>query len=186
LAYPSGFAPALRLRGASWRAVWAELARLVADDQSAGTNNRFAVAGALNARIGAAAGPFCGVPRGHAYPHLAPTAPAYPVRGLERSRVCEASVRGPQPCWKLVGVGSVGSQALLGIPRVARLRDDERLRARSLVWPFETGPSLPGGDRALVVHAEVYPSLVPAKATPSRVKDSLQVEGLARRFADLD
>jgi hypothetical protein len=44
-----------------------------------------------------------------------------------------------QPIWKLFGNGSVGGQALLGIPRLSALRNDEVLEPVFRVWPFETG-----------------------------------------------
>lgn len=185
-AYPSGLAARLGLRGTPWRAVWDELSALVEDDQPRSTNNRFEVAGQLNRRIHGGAGPFWGHPRGRVHRDLLPTAPVYPAGGLSMKRLCEAHIRGPQPSWKLSGVGSAGSQGLLGIPRVAHLRDHAALTARSLVWPFETGCALPRRDEALVVHAEIYPSLVPIAPATGRVKDSLQVEALARFFARAD
>src|SRR3954465_1908311 len=42
-----------------------------------------------------------------------------------------------QPIWKLYGNGSVGSQALVGIPHVTALRNDPVLGPVSRVWPFE-------------------------------------------------
>lgn len=62
-----------------------------------------------------------------------------------------------QPIWKY-GNGSVGSQALLGIPHLPALRNDEVLAPVSRVWPFETGlaalPSRAERDY-LIVHAEM-------------------------------
>jgi hypothetical protein len=43
----------------------------------------------------------------------------------------------PQPAWKLVGAGAVGSQTLVGIPVVSRLRAHDALRDVSRVWPVE-------------------------------------------------
>jgi len=88
-----------------------------------------------------------------------------------------------QPIWKLYGNGSVGSQALLGIPVLTALRNDPLLATFSQVWPFETGlrtPTLGHNSRALIVYAEVYPSLLPIKAIEGEVKDSAQVRGLAQ------
>lgn len=82
----------------------------------------------------------------------------------------------------------VGSQALLGIPSIGRLRDEKGLSEVSRVWPFETGRSLPSrGDGRRSIFAEIYPSIVdlPDDAT-GRVKDSLQVEAIARHFARQD
>src|SRR6266702_4329431 len=141
--YPTGYAAALALSDHTppWRQTWDELKRLVVDDATNG-NNRFAVAAALNARCGdPTPGPLWGCPVGTSLPTLAPTSPGYPypVRpglALERLRLADRLVRGVQPVWKLYGIGSVGGQALVGIPAICRLRDDPALAAISLVWPF--------------------------------------------------
>ena len=94
-----------------------------------------------------------------------------------------------QPIWKLFQNGSVGSQALLGIPYVAALRNDAVLSPVSRVWPFETGlgalPSRPKRDY-LIVHAEIYPSLLPIQPAAGEVKDAVQVRTMAAHFAALD
>jgi len=94
-----------------------------------------------------------------------------------------------QPIWKLYGNGSVGSQALVGIPHVAALRNHPGLATVSRVWPFETGlvrlPNREDRD-CLIVLAEIYPSLVAVRATPGGGKDALQVEATASHFAALD
>lgn len=73
-----------------------------------------------------------------------------------------------QEVWKLYGAGSVGSQALVGIPVVRRLRYDPRFHAFSRVWPFETGftrqPTPDGGPS--IVHAENFPGNVPEALIP--------------------
>jgi precorrin-8X/cobalt-precorrin-8 methylmutase len=83
--------------------------------------------------------------------------------------------------------GSVGSQALLGIPVVAALREGAALRDVSLVWPFETGFSLDPvkiGTPA-IVHAEIWPGIV--RVDPGHgIKDAVQVRSLATHFFDLD
>jgi len=94
-----------------------------------------------------------------------------------------------QPIWKLFGNGSVGSQALLGIPHLTALRNDAVLAPVSRVWPFDTGlrelSSRPKRDY-LIVHAEIYPSLLPIKPTAGEVKDALQVRTMAAHVAALD
>ncbi|HMA34628.1 MAG TPA: cobalamin biosynthesis protein CbiG [Chloroflexia bacterium] len=194
--YPAGYAAALGLPGPAppWRRVWDALARLVVDDAANG-NNRFAVAAALNARCGAATpGPLWGCPRGQNTALLAPTSPGFPYplgpgQALARIRWVERRVRGVQPCWKLYGQGSVGGQALVGIPAVARLRDDSALAAVSRVWPFETGftpaPTPPHGP--WLVHAEIWPGIVPALLDPAiPIRDQAQVRAVVCWLADLD
>jgi hypothetical protein len=186
--YPAGFATALNLSGDPWRAVWNELNAHVTDNQVAHVNNRFQLAGALNERIRAPEGPFWGHPQGHSYAHLHSTEPRYPVANLARLRVTDRYARRAQPVWKLCGNGSVGSQALLGIPVLAQLRYAPDLRSVSAVWPFETGCMLRArGVEPRIVFAEIYPSIVTLPTqTLGRVKDSLQVEAIARHFARHD
>ena len=91
---------------------------------------------------------------------------------------------GAQPCWKLIGAGSVGGQVLTGIPVVRALRDDPRWADRARVWPFETGLGL--GDDARIVFAEVWPSwwkVCPKLGPPN---DRAQVRTVARIFAAAD
>ena len=186
--YPAGFARALALSGAPWRAVWDELKVHVADEQAAGTNNRFDLASDLNRRMGAADGPFWGHPHGRTCARLRPKEPAYPVSGLARLREADRHPCGVQPVWKLWGNGSVGSQSPLGIPLLARLRDDHDLRRASAVWPFETGSVLPPRDQEpRIIFAEIYPSLVPLPPQPAdSVKDSVQAEAIGRHLARHD
>jgi hypothetical protein len=176
-AYPRGLADALGLTGAPWRAIWDLLGREVADD-SANANNRFAVADAINRTV-AAPGPFWGCPPSAATPALTPTVKgvfAFPVAGLARLRAPVAAMPGVQETWKLLGAGSVGSQALLGIPRVRALRDDPGLAAVSRVWPVETGltdrPSPDAGP--FVLHAEIWPGIV-AVPPDAPIRDEAQV-----------
>ncbi|PTL83336.1 cobalamin biosynthesis protein CbiG [Vitiosangium sp. GDMCC 1.1324] len=188
LGYPEGTAAALGLEGEPWRALWNEWSRLVTDTPDNG-NNRFEVASTLNARISGGAGPFWGHPRGYASANLGATRSfAYPVRGLAEKRLADARTPRAQPVWKLCGIGSVGSQTLLGIPRLRQLLEDSRLAEHISVWPFETGFALPSrsSPRGRLILAEVYPSLLTVPSIEGFVKDQLQVEALARHFAALD
>lgn len=161
--YPKPFAKALKLRERpAWSAIWRLLADHIEDDDK-NRNNRFAVAGMLNHRAGGPGGPFWGVPRGDSGIFLGPKKDfSYPVPTkaglLPERRLTERSLRRLQPAWKLYGPGSVGGQSLLGIPRVHYLRHHPGLKEVSAVWPFEGGGADAG---ARIVHAEIYPSLVP-------------------------
>ena len=187
--YPAGFAARLGLPGPPWRAVWDEIARLIADDEQ-NRNNRFALAASLNRRVsgGAAAFPFWGCPPGFAGPFLGPRhhrahGDAEPLR--ER-RLIDERMTGAQPCWKLAYTGSVGSQALTGIPVVRALRDDERWADCARVWPFETGLGL--ADEARIVFAEVWPSWWrrEMRADYGPPRDRAQVHTVADIFAARD
>ncbi|HET8627156.1 MAG TPA: hypothetical protein VFL91_07045 [Thermomicrobiales bacterium] len=199
--YPAGFARALDLRGPGlpWQRTWLALAALTRDGPR-NDNNRFAVATRLNARAGMAApGPFWGAPGAAAAATLAPTSPGFPYplgdgTALARLRPCERRLRGVQEAWKLYGAGSVGSQALLGIPRVWRLRRHPDLRAVSRIWPFETGFTTTPVPTAgpFILHAEVWPGILGREAVAAEqartgaIKDRAQVRLLCRWAAGLD
>jgi hypothetical protein len=162
--YPEGLAPALALPsgGESWWMVWAELSDRI-EDTIENVNNRFAVAGELNAiPSDAVAGPFWGCPTGTMVEKLDRCSPKFPfeARGnvlLQRLRMVEKRLPGVQETWKLLGAGSVGSQALVGIPHLYRLRRHVGLAAVSRVWPFETGftPTPSPAQGPFILHAEI-------------------------------
>lgn len=170
MGYPTGFAHALTGQ-ADARAVWDWLALRIVDGPR-NANNRFVVAQGIN-QMFAAAGPFWGRPRALDLPGLPERkAVDYPGLGLTERRRVESVVPRAQPVWKLYTTGSVGSQALMGLPMIARLSS----RPGVTVWPFTSG-----GD---VVLAEVYPSLidpsVALRVAKGEIKDRAQVRLLAR------
>lgn len=184
--YPAGFARLLGLDGPPWRAAWDLLAREIRDEQTTRkANNRFEVAARLNERIGGKL--FWGHPHGRVYAGLAPTKPP-PHGRVAEFRITERMARGAKSGWQLSGAGAVGSQVLMGLPTLHRLRTEPELASLSTVWPFETGPSLPSRreGRGRIVHAEIYPSLIRAKPAPGQVKDEAQVLALGRWLAQLD
>jgi hypothetical protein len=188
--YPAGFASCLgNIEGRPWRDTWDLLAREVMDDER-NRNNRFEVAARLNQRLGGGPGPFWGCHPAVSTRHLSGRQKglfAYPFPGsagqLERLRLTEQAMGGVQETWKLNGNGSVGSQALVGIPRVRALRDDPRLAGVSAVWPFETGftPRPLQGHGLRVLHAEIWPGIISKEkvseeaATPGVIRDQAQV-----------
>lgn len=170
-AYPRGFAHALTGQ-ADARVVWRFLQGVIADSDS-NANNRFDVANDINARFGI--GPFWGRPAGRDAPHLpARKTVDYSALPFAERRAIDRAIPSAQPVWKLYTTGSVGSQALMGLPMISRLSG---LNGVS-VWPF---------DESLtdVVLAEVYPSIL-AKAVAREValsgaiKDAVHVQLLAR------
>ena len=96
-------------------------------------------------------------------------------------RECERRAPRAQSTWKLYTAGSVGSQALVGIPRLRELR--LALGGDACVWPFETGFESP---KKRVAFAEVFPSLLPIEVRCGEVKDQVQVRELARWFEARD
>lgn len=185
--YPQGFAARLHLTGSPWRSVWELLAERIKDGPK-NANNRFDVAEELNRQICGQPAPFWGLPRGEAKQFLQSRYHRlHEPLGLAEKRLVESRITGPQPVWKLVGVGAVGSQALTGIPVVDRLRNHPSLARASVVWPFETGlRPPPGGKDASIVFAEIYPSLVRSIPQAGEVKDEAQVRTIAWHFAKLD
>jgi precorrin-8X/cobalt-precorrin-8 methylmutase len=182
--YPAGFAARLGLSGPPWRAVWDEIAGLVQDDAK-NRNNRFDVAEALNRRVSGAAFPFWGCPAARARLHLAGKHHRrHDSDGLAERRLVDLYIPSAQPCWKLLGAGSVGGQALTGIPVVCALRDDPRWCRRTRVWPFETGLRPPAN--APIVIAEVYPSLWAVSPAAGEPKDRAQVRTVARFLSERD
>ncbi|MBV9687552.1 MAG: precorrin-8X methylmutase [Alphaproteobacteria bacterium] len=182
--YPVGFAARLGLSGPPWRAIWDEIARLIEDTEGNG-NNRFRVAAELNQRVSNGCFPFWGRPPGFDTPLLGSKHHRqHEGSGLAERRLVDLYIPSAQPCWKLLGSGSVGGQALTGIPMVRALRDDPRWIDRARVWPFETGLQVP--DQGSVVFAEVYPSLWAVSPADGEPKDAAQVRSVARFFAASD
>ncbi|HEX5378080.1 MAG TPA: cobalamin biosynthesis protein CbiG [Phenylobacterium sp.] len=188
LGFPRGFAPALHLTGEPpWRAVWDQLDKMV-KDKADNTNNRFGVGSEINRRMTGGPFPFWGCPPKDTLTTLQPKRVREHGPGdLPEFRHTELAAKGAASIWKLYYNGSVGGQAILGIPAVRRLK---LARGESLkAWPFETGfKTLTEADLAGVdvVVAEVYPSLYKATPAPGEVKDQAQVRAAAEHFAKLD
>jgi hypothetical protein len=198
--YPAGFATALGLdgEGPPWRKTWQRLSHDLHDTTS-NENNRFDLAAQFNALIGHLPrhrpGPFWGHhPTWHANPQLSRRKPAFPfhprngvaLSEFRRSELALMPEHHPHALWKLFGAGAVGSQALVGIPAIKELRDDLYLRDQSIVWPFEAADWTANRSRPLVVHAEVWPRVVPDQLPAGLCIDEQQVRGLVAHFAHLD
>jgi hypothetical protein len=187
MGFPRGFADAMKLKGDPWRAAWDELGKRVVDKPT-NVNNRFNVAAQLNRLLTDGPFPFWGAPPKDVQTTLAATKPrAHGPGDLPEFRHADLAAKGAASIWKTYYNGSVGGQAIMGIPVVRRLKDARAGAAR--VWPFETGfralteADLAGVD---VVMAEVYPSLIKGVALPGEVKDQTQVRLTAEHFAKLD
>jgi hypothetical protein len=192
LGFPVGTAELAGLVGMPWAATWAELGAAIIDEEN-NTNNRFEVAAQLNQSMADRAGPanvppgpFWGCPPSKANASLAPTKPsriaAWPDEWRSVEHRLRADGRRPFSCWQLLGAGAVGSQSLVGIAALERLRWN--LGARVAVWPFETGLDTPPATDLVV--AEVWPSLWKVAVPAGVIKDAAQVEATARRLAQLD
>ena len=176
--YPAGLA--VRVTGQpSAFSLWEWLESAVTDSAQ-NANNRFEVASQLN-RLFPGVGPFWGRP--------STETADIPERGTDRQghglterRHVEQAIPRAQTGWKLYTTGSVGSQTLLGLPRLQALR--RHFGDALAVWPFEKA-------EARIVLAEVYPSLIdPLVKTQiagraDAIKDDVQVRLLAEAFAQL-
>lgn len=186
LGYPAGFAASLGFEGEPWAATWSLLTGLIDDDRR-NRNNRFEVASELNRRLGRLQ--FWATPPRRASPHLTTTKPPRTPEHLPEFRSSELRLRErkqfPFSAWQLLGAGSVGSQALTGIPIVERLRRHPRLAGRTQVWPFQTGLALPAQPDAIVI-AEIWPSAIDFGHIDHPVKDAQQVIALAHWLAEQD
>ncbi len=188
LGFPRGFAAAAKLKGEPpWRAAWDELGKRVVDKPT-NINNRFNVAAQLNRLLTDGPFPFWGCPPKEAQTTL--TATRLHPHGpddLPEFRHGEVAAKAASSIWKTYYNGSVGGQALVGIPAVRRLKQARGDAAR--IWPFETGfKALTEADLdgVEVVLTEVYPSMLKGAALPGEVKDQTQVRVLAEHFAKLD
>jgi len=188
LGFPRGFAAALKLPGdPPWQAVWTQIDKMVKDKPD-NTNNRFGAASEINRRLTGGPFPFWGCPPKDALTTLQPKrARAHGPDDLPEFRHGELLAKGVSPIWKLYYNGSVGGQALMGIPAVRRLKAARGDAVKA--WPFELGlKTLTPADLegVEVVVAEVYPSLYKAQPGPGEVKDLAQVRATAEHFARLD
>ena len=183
--YPAGFAARLGLAGPPWRAVWDEIAGLLADDER-NRNNRFEVAEMLNRRVSRRGVSVLGLPAAPVRAHLhGRHHRRHDSEGLAERRLVDLYIPSAQPCWKLLGAGSVGGQALDRHPGGASLA------RRSALAP--TGAGLAVRDRVLarprrrrIVMAEIYPSLWAVTPAPGEPKDRAQVRTVARFLAARD
>ncbi|MEP0960615.1 MAG: gephyrin-like molybdotransferase Glp [Roseobacter sp.] len=168
--YPAGFAE--KITGSvSPFALWEWLEAEIEDAPR--QNNRFIIAAQINLKWGAGKGPFWGNLLARDIEGLARNKNDYHNPFRER-RAVEVQAQGTFTCWQLGGAGAVGSQTLMGLPVLSRLRR----RFNAHVWPFEQLDS----DVAFV---EIWPSLM-VKSTPEgHVRDAWQVTEVARTVSAL-
>jgi hypothetical protein len=188
LGFPRGTAAALKLSGAT---PWRQLLDFVTKemkDKPTNENNRFQVGAKMNRLMTGEAFPFWGAPARDAQTMLSvKRVREHGANDLPEFRLAEEAAKGTSSIWKLYYQGSVGGQALTGMPVVSRIRDARREKAR--IWPFEVGwkPLAPGDLEGIdAVFAEIYPSLFAGKVAAGAVKDEVQVRAVCERFNALD
>ena len=193
LGYPGGFAK--RLTGeASALQLWNWLYERVSDARN-NNNNRYDVAEDINrCHYASVKGPFWGRHSSWSdwlYEGVPTRRPAWSKTLPDRFRLTECVAQEAgfpiKTVWQLTGNGSVGSQVLLGLPFLKRLKAHSCFRDHASVWPFETDLRVP--DVPLVI-AEVYPSLLGSKVAErlanGEIRDEVQVSVTAEAFARLD
>lgn len=188
--------------------MWKWLSGHIEDDRSnkKNDNNRFDVAERMNQYVAKKCdvpGPFYGSGmelKKSPYKQARGKEDPWPIKefGFDRKRTTDVLAVGAQEIWKLSGVGSVGSQALLGIPRLHDFLECLRAKhgladGRCSVWPFDMlsdghglATSLPKivGEPYVVV-AEIYPSLI-TRGRCDPIPDRSQVLENAKAFETLD
>ena len=190
LGYPAGFAARFSRGASNWRAVWAALSEEIVDAPT-NENNRFAAADRLNVRAGMSPGPFWGCPPDAGVGSLGRTKPAT-FFGLAENRIVDKrlAARGLSTAsvWQLHGPGTVGSQALLGIPMLRRLSEHPQLVRRVRIWPFDTGcDAVPTrGSTAAIVVGQVHPAAFERDDTDSSLPEVTELTGVCRNLARLD
>jgi hypothetical protein len=186
LGYPEGTGAALKHASPPWAAMHAFLAKEIKDKPD-NANNRFQVAAMMNRLMTGGPFPFWGCPPRDVLTTLqSKKSRPHGVGDVPEHRRAEIKAKGASPVWKLYTAGSVGSQALTGIPFVKKLRDS---RPDARVWPFETGlkPLTHADlDGVKLVLAEIYPSLVKANVQDGETKDLAQVRAIGEHLAALD
>ncbi len=187
LGFPRGTANALKLKGEAWRAMLDFVAKEVKDKPD-NSNNRFQVGAKMNRLMTGEPFPFWGCPARDEQTMLTAKRPRDHREGdLPEFRYAETKAKGASSIWKLYYQGSVGGQALTGMPVVKRIKDARGDAVR--LWPFELAwRPLSAADLEGVecVIAEIYPSLVSARANQGEIRDEAQVRAIAQHFAALD
>lgn len=187
LGFPRGAAAALKLKDPPWRAML-DFVAAEARDKPDNANNRFQLAARMNRLMTGGAFPFWGAPAKDVQTTLLAKRPRDHGPGdLPEFRHAETAIKGPSPIWKLYYQGSVGGQALTGMPVVMKLK--EKFGDAFRIWPFETGWTRLGPadlEGVGAVACEIYPSMFGAKGSAATVKDAAQVRAAAEHFASLD
>ncbi|HBS48943.1 MAG TPA: hypothetical protein DEA05_02095 [Rhodobacteraceae bacterium] len=172
--YPQGFARTVT-GSDDPLALWTWLEARISDD-ARGVNNRFEVAEAINARF-AGPGPFWGKTHFDRWPGIPYRKAGIVFDAVPEWRACDRAARAASSCFQLAFPPTVGSQALMGLPVLERLR---RLPGVA-VWPFQDWTAAP------VVLAEIWPGLiepaVKARMTPGAIRDREQVRALSLALA---
>lgn len=175
--YPRGFGHALT-GSDDPLAVWTWFHDHVQDAPK--QNNRFELASNINQKLGDC-GLFWGCPKSAATPYLSTHKSDRDTTPFPEKRIVEERTKGAFPVWQLAYPGAVGSQVIMGLPVLERLR--RQFTDQIAVWPFEPL------DRP-IAFVEVWPSLFADKITPRlhehTIKDAVQMHVLTELIGAMD
>ncbi|MFX0540844.1 gephyrin-like molybdotransferase Glp [Roseovarius sp. S4756] len=176
--YPRGFARRVT-GGDNPLDLWDWLAARITDSETGG-NNRFDVAESMNALFDGA-GPFWGKTHAGRWPGIPYRKEGIVYDTIAEKRACDLVAKAASSCFQLCYNPTVGSQVLMGLPMLSRLR---RLPGVA-VWPFQAW------QRADVVLAEIWPGLIESAVraamaeNPGQIRDAVQVDLLSRTLASM-
>lgn len=174
--YPAGFGAALT-KSDDPLAVWDWFENRIVDLPK--SNNRFALASDINRDLGGC-GPFWGCPKSQETPFLPARKSDRTIMPFSEKRTVETRAAGAFSVWQLAYVGAVGSQVMMGLPVLQRLR--RSFPSKIAVWPFEPL------DRP-VAFVEVWPSLfaekINARLGDHPIKDAVQMHVLTEIIATM-
>jgi molybdopterin molybdotransferase len=177
--YPKGFAKALAGSDDPF-AVWDWITERIEDHQETKkSNNRFDVAEKMNRKF-SSAGPFWGKSHRDRWPDVPYNTQdiSYDRFEFDEKRKCDLAAGASSSCFQLFFNPTVGSQMLMGLPTLNRLRT----RPGVAVWPFETHKT------ANVVLAEIWPALIEGAVqedAEDAIRDAVQVTRLALALSRL-
>ena len=164
--YPSGFARALTGSDDPFR-MWDWFEARIEDAPK--SNNRFDLAGQINRGLGGR-GPFWANALKRDIEGLPRTKADY-YNPFPDRRAVEHLAKGSFTCWQMAGAGAVGSQIMMGLPVLTRLR--RAFTGRVAVWPFEP-------LHAPIALVEIWPSLTVGPPPKGWIKDAWQVDQVSR------
>ncbi|MCF6430850.1 gephyrin-like molybdotransferase Glp [Leisingera sp. MMG026] len=177
--YPRGFAR--RITGSDDPfALWAWLEERIEDSED-GTNNRFEIASEMN-RLFTGPGPFWGKPDEKTWLDIPYRKAGIIYKDVAERRNADLAAKAASSCFQLFFNPTVGSQVLMGVPVLQRLRR----RHRAAVWPFEKV------ETAQTVFAEIWPGLIEpavkaamAVAGRDEIRDRVQMRLLSQALSRL-
>ena len=173
--YPRGFVE--RVTGSADPLVFWDWLEARITDTDAGENNRFEVAEQLNACF-EGIGPFWGKPSKTLWPDVPYRKDGIVYADCSERRETDLAAKAASSCFQLAFPPTVGSQVLMGLPVLSRLR---RLHDVA-VWPFEDHAT------AQTVFVEIWPGLIEAavkEVSDDPIRDRVQVRLLSRALAGL-